>query len=131
MGLLDTLVETLELRDTLDVQVGGYSHGTKKKLALLAALAHRPRLLLLDEPTNGLDPPTAARVRTLLRGLADAGASVIVSTHLLEMADQLCDRILVLHHGRLFAEGTPAEVRERAGVPQTASLEEAFLQLVS
>jgi ABC-type Na+ transport system ATPase subunit NatA len=127
---VNEIVERLELADSLDVAAGGYSHGTKKKLALLLALAHDPTLLLLDEPTNGLDPPTAARVRALLRERADAGAAVVVSTHLLDMADQLCDRVLVVHHGRLIAEGTPESVRAQAGVGAAASLEDAFLALV-
>jgi ABC-2 type transport system ATP-binding protein len=110
--------------------VGGYSHGTKKKLALLLALAHHPALLLLDEPTNGLDPPTAARIRTLLRDFARSGGAVVVSTHLLGMAETLCDRVLVLHRGSLIAEGAPAEVKALAGLPATASLEDAFLKLV-
>lgn len=124
------LVETLDLESALDAPTASYSHGTKKKLALLLALLHEPRLLLLDEPTNGLDPPTAARVRTLLRACAQAGAAVVVSTHLLEMADVVCDRVLVLHRGRLVAEGNPAAVRAQAGVAAQASLEEAFLTLV-
>ncbi len=124
------LVETLELESSLDAPTASYSHGTKKKLALLLALIHTPQLLLLDEPTNGLDPPTAARVRNLLRERARAGAAVVVSTHLLEMADIVCDRVLVLHKGRLVAEGSTSAVRSQAGVPETASLEDAFLALV-
>jgi ABC-2 type transport system ATP-binding protein len=122
---MPALVEALELESSLDAPTASYSLGTKKKLALLLALAHEPGLLLLDEPTNGLDPPTAARVRGLLRERARAGAAVVVSTHLLEMADALCDRVLVLHKGRLIAEGTPAAVRGTH-----ASLEAAFLDLV-
>lgn len=124
------VVDRLEFGESLGVATGGFSHGTKKKLALLLALAHDPTLLLLDEPTNGLDPPTAARVRALLRERADAGAAVVVSTHLLEMADLLCDRVLVVHHGRLVAEGTTDGVRAHAGVAADASLEDAFLSLV-
>ena len=124
------IVDRLEFGESLEVAAGGFSHGTKKKLALLLAIAHDPTLLLLDEPTNGLDPPTAARVRALLRERADAGAAVVVSTHLLEMADLLCDRVLVLNHGRLIAEGTTEAVRAQAGVLRTASLEDAFLALV-
>ena len=127
---LEPLAFELGFRDSLDVAAGSYSHGTKKKLALLLALAHVPALLLLDEPTNGLDPPTAARVRALLRAEASRGAAVVVSTHLLEMADLICDRVLVIDHGRLVTEGTTAEVRARAGVAAEASLEEAFLALV-
>jgi len=114
----------------LDVLTGGYSHGMKKKLALLLALAHAPRVLLLDEPTNGLDPPSAARVRELLRELAAAGAAILVSTHLLDMADRLCDRVLVLHAGRLLLDGAPSAMRAAAGVAPDAPLEEAFLPLV-
>jgi ABC-2 type transport system ATP-binding protein len=124
------LVEALDFDSSLDAPTASYSHGTKKKLALLLALLHAPKLLLLDEPTNGLDPPTAARVRNLLRACAKAGAAVVVSTHLLEMADVVCDRVLVLHKGRLVAEGSTAAVRAQAGVAAQASLEEAFLALV-
>ncbi len=124
------LAERIDFGAQLDVATGGYSHGTKKKLALLLALAHQPSLLLLDEPTNGLDPPTAVRVRALLREFADAGGGVVVSTHLLAMAEQLCDRVLVLHRGAMIADGTPADVKARASVPPEASLEDAFLRLV-
>ncbi len=127
---LPALIDALELEGALDAPTASYSHGTKKKLALLLALVHEPGLLLLDEPTNGLDPPTAARVKNLLRARADAGAAVVVSTHLLEMADVLCDRVLVLHRGRLVAEGSPEAVRAQAGVAEGASLEAAFLELV-
>ncbi|MDB4946036.1 MAG: transporter ATP-binding protein [Labilithrix sp.] len=127
---LDPVVAQLDFTVALEQAVGGYSHGTKKKLALLLALAHEPALLLLDEPTNGLDPPTAARVRHLLRARADEGAAVVVSTHLLDMADLLCDRVLVVDRGILIAEGTTAAVRAQAGVAPDASLEQAFLALV-
>ncbi|MBX3198173.1 MAG: ABC transporter ATP-binding protein [Labilithrix sp.] len=127
---LPRLVDELDLADVLDAPTASYSHGTKKKLSLLLALVHAPKLLLLDEPTNGLDPPTAARVRGLLRDYARSGAAVVVSTHLLEMADALCDRVLVLHRGRLVAEGTPRGIRARAGVDEAASLEDAFMALV-
>ena len=127
---LRPVIERLELHETLELAAGGYSHGTKKKLALALALAHEPTLLLLDEPTNGLDPPTAARVRALLRERADSGVAIVVSTHLLAMADQLCDRVLVVDRGRLIAEGTTAAVRAQAGVAAEASLEAAFLALI-
>ena len=127
---LGPFVDAIDFGAQLDVATGGYSHGTKKKLALLLALAHRPALLLLDEPTNGLDPPTAVRVRALLREYAAEGGAVVVSTHLLAMAGQLCDRMLVLHKGDMIADGTSADVKARAGVASGASLEDAFLELV-
>jgi ABC-2 type transport system ATP-binding protein len=127
---LDAIVDLLEFRSSLDLPTGSYSHGTKKKLALLLALAHDPALLLLDEPTNGLDPRAASRVRTLLRERATAGTAIVVSTHLLGMAELLCDRVLVLHCGKLIAEGTTKTVRAQAGVRDDASLEDAFLELI-
>jgi ABC-2 type transport system ATP-binding protein len=128
---LAPLVELLDFEPQLDLLTSNYSHGMKKKLALLSALVHEPRVLLLDEPTNGLDPPTAHRVRELLAGRAAAGCAILVSTHLLDMADRLCSRVLILNKGRLIAEGTPASVRTRAGVADAASLEDAFLKLVA
>ena len=127
------LRETITLFD-FDAQLASltsaYSHGMKKKLALLCALLHRPRVLLLDEPTNGLDPPTALRVRTLLRREAAAGAAVLVSTHLLDMAERMCDRLIVMHRGRMIGSGTAAALRDQAGVAPEATLEDAFLALV-
>jgi ABC-2 type transport system ATP-binding protein len=128
---LAPLIAALDFEPQLGQYTAGYSHGMKKKLALLLALAHRPRVLLLDEPTNGLDPPMAAKVRELLRQRASEGCGVLVSTHLLDMADRLCERALVLHKGRLLAEGAPAALRQRAGLPPEATLEDAFLKLVA
>ena len=91
---------------------------------------HRPRVLLLDEPTNGLDPPTALRVRELLQREAAAGSAVLLSTHLLDMADRMCDQMLIIHRGRKIAAGTADDVRSQAGVAQEATLEDAFLKLV-
>jgi ABC-2 type transport system ATP-binding protein len=129
---LDPLMAALAFGSELDLLVSGYSLGMKKKLAVLAALVHAPRVLVLDEPTNGLDPPTAANLRTLLRELAtERGTAVLLSTHLLDMAARLCDRLLLLNHGRLIAQGTVDELRERAELGKEALLEEAFLALVS
>jgi ABC-2 type transport system ATP-binding protein len=127
---LQELVELLDFEAQLATMTAAYSLGMKKKLALLCALVHRPRVLLLDEPTNGLDPPTALRVRELLRREAERGAAVLMSTHLLDMADRMCDRMLIIDRGRTIALGDSAEVRARAGVPERATLEEAFLALV-
>jgi ABC-2 type transport system ATP-binding protein len=128
---LDAMIKLLDFDAQLDVLTSNYSHGMKKKLALLLALAHRPRVLLLDEPTNGLDPPTSHAVRELLSKKAAEGVGILVSTHLLDMADRMCSRILVLHRGALIAEGSAAEVRTRAGVGPEATLEDAFLRLIA
>ena len=127
---LDPIVQTLDFAPQLATLTASYSHGMKKKLALLCALVHRPRVLLLDEPTNGLDPPTALRVRELLQRESNAGATVLLSTHLLDMADRMCDRMLVIHRGRKIAAGTTAEVLAQAGITGEATLEDAFLKLV-
>ncbi|HKP62760.1 MAG TPA: ABC transporter ATP-binding protein [Polyangiales bacterium] len=123
-------VTVFDFEAQLGALTSSYSHGMKKKLAMLCALVHRPRVLLLDEPTNGLDPPTALRVRELLRREADAGATVLVSTHLLDMAERMCDRLIVMDHGRVIGAGTAAHLRALAGVADDASLEDAFLALV-
>ena len=127
---LDEMVRLLDFEPQLAALTASYSHGMKKKLALLCALVHRPRVLLLDEPTNGLDPPTALRVRQLLRREAEAGCAVLLSTHLLDMADRMCDQMLIIHRGRKIAAGTALDVRAQAGVATEATLEDAFLKLV-
>ena len=127
---LAPMIEVLELGSDLDRFVAGYSLGMKKKLALLVALAHAPRLLLLDEPTNGLDPPSAVKIRKHLQELARGGVTVVLSTHLLEMADKLCTRVVLMDHGRLIFDGAPPAARAAATLPAEASLEDAFLALV-
>lgn len=124
------LVRVLDFVGQLSILASAYSHGMKKKLALLCALVHQPRVLLLDEPTNGLDPSTAMRVREVLRRQADKGAAVLLSTHLLDMADRVCDQMLIIHRGRKIAAGSAHAVRLQAGVGESATLEDAFLKLV-
>jgi ABC-2 type transport system ATP-binding protein len=128
---LAPMIDTLELQTDLDRFTAGYSLGMKKKLALLVAMAHAPKLLLLDEPTNGLDPPSAVRMRRHLQALAADGTTVVLSTHLLDMADKLCTRVVLMDHGHLIFDGTPTIARQAAALPDGASLEEAFLKLVA
>jgi len=128
---LGPMLEVLELGPDLDRFVAGYSLGMKKKLALLVALAHAPKLLLLDEPTNGLDPPSAVKIRRHLRELSQSGVTVVLSTHLLEMADKLCTRVVLMDHGRVIFDGTPGSARDAATLGADASLEDAFLKLVT
>ncbi len=119
-------VERMGFEPEFDQLVAGYSMGTRKKLALVAALSHDPRVLLLDEPTNGLDPVVAREVRALLEELAAGGVTVLLSTHLLDVAQRVCHRLGVLGGGRLRALGRPEEVCSQAGA---ASLEDAFIAL--
>jgi ABC-2 type transport system ATP-binding protein len=108
--------------------ISGYSQGMKQKVALIAALAHRPKLLVLDEPLNGLDPRSARVTKDLLRNLANEGVAVLFSTHVLEIAQAICDRVVILDRGRVLASGTVAALRDRAGLAGRG-LEEVFLAL--
>jgi ABC-2 type transport system ATP-binding protein len=128
---LQPMIDTLEFGGDLDRFVAGYSLGMKKKLALLVAMAHSPKLLLLDEPTNGLDPPSAVKVRRHLQELAQSGVTVVLSTHLLDMADKLCTRVLLMNQGRMIFDGTPVAARDAAALAPEATLEDAFLKLVA
>ncbi|HYK93874.1 MAG TPA: ABC transporter ATP-binding protein [Thermoplasmata archaeon] len=122
-------LSALELTGHENSMLSGYSQGMKQKVALIAALAHRPQLLILDEPLNGLDPRSARIVKDLLRSLAEKdGVGVLFSTHVLEIAQSICDRVVIMHHGHIRAEGTVAELREQAGLKGSA-LEEVFLAL--
>jgi ABC-2 type transport system ATP-binding protein len=107
----------------LDQLADGYSHGMRQRVVLAAALLHRPRLLIVDEPLVGLDPKHIRVVLDLLRGVADGGGAVLMSTHTLGAVEEIADRVTVMHRGRALASGTVAEIRgDRA-------LEDAFLAM--
>ncbi len=107
----------------------GFSRGMRQKVALAGALVHDPRLIILDEPLTGLDAGTARQVKDLLQARVRAGDTVIMTTHILEVAERMAERIGVLTNGRLIAEGTLAELRLRSG--RGGTLEDVFLTLVS
>ncbi len=119
------LLALFDLEDKAHTPIGGYSRGMRQKIALAAALLHEPRALFLDEPTVGLDPKGTRRLQDVLRAVASQGVAVFLSTHVLDVAADLCDRVGVLHKGRLVALGTPAELTD-GGV---RTLEQAFLTL--
>jgi ABC-2 type transport system ATP-binding protein len=121
----DELLALLELEEAADQQIRGYSHGMRKKVAIATALLHDPHVLLFDEPTSGLDPRSARVVKDLLLGLRDRGTTVFLSTHILEVAERMCDRVGIIQDGRLIAAGSMEDLR--AG--RDASLEEIFLEL--
>jgi len=121
------LVERLELGDALEEFAVNYSKGMKKKLALICAMLHDPALLILDEPTNGLDPYATRTLHALMRERAGAGKTVFFSTHLLDQAEKLCDRVAIVYEGKLAAAGTLAELRD--GLRQESTLEEVFFSL--
>lgn len=108
----------------------GFSKGMRQKVALAGALVHEPRLIILDEPLTGLDAGSARQVKQVLRDHVAAGCTIVMTTHILDVAERMADRIGIIAHGRLIAEGTLDELRERAG-NGGASLEDTFLELVS
>ena len=124
------LMEVLELWPHRHTRCEGFSRGMKQKVALAGALIHDPMLLLLDEPLTGLDAAIARQVKDLLTARAKAGRAIILTTHILEVAERLADRIGIIHAGRLCAEGTLEELRARAGRAGD-SLEDVFLAITS
>jgi ABC-2 type transport system ATP-binding protein len=125
------LLEWLGLWDERNQRCEGFSRGMKQKTALAGALIHEPRLLLLDEPLTGLDAAAARLVKDVLRARVAAGATVILTTHILDVAERMADRIGIIQHGRLLAEGTLEELRNRSGSPDARTLEDVFLQLTA
>ena len=120
-------VEILGLQDVIERRVAGFSHGERTKVALARALVHNPQNILLDEPTNGLDVMSTRAVRELIRHLRSEGRCVVFSSHIMQEVSALCDRIVVMGHGRVVAEGTAEELLALTG---KSSLEDAFVQLV-
>lgn len=122
------LLELFSLIDRANELIESYSHGMKQKIAICGALVHEPEIVFLDEPTVGLDPKSARNLKDLLRTLCDNGMTAFVSTHILEIAEQMCDRIGIITEGNIIALGTTDELREREGHAE-GSLEDIFLQL--
>jgi ABC-2 type transport system ATP-binding protein len=125
----EELLKFLDLWDNRNERTEGFSRGMKQKTSLAGALIHDPKLLMLDEPLTGLDAAIARQVKDLLQARARAGGSVILTTHILDVAERLANRIGIIQHGKLLAEGTLEELRGRAGGGQ-ATLEDVYLQLV-
>lgn len=123
------LLEELELTEKRDALGSTLSRGMRQKLAFACAFVRDPKVLLLDEPLTGLDPKAIRNVRDAIRHRAEMGAAVIVSSHLLDLVERLCDRILVLHRGRLIALGTLDEIRAGATNATGESLEEVFFSI--
>ncbi len=115
--------DMFELTKDLAQPISAYSHGMKQKLAIIAALIHKPKLLIMDEPFVGLDPKAAHTVKQLMRQLCDEGGAIFFSTHVLEVAEKLCDKVAIIKGGQLIMEGTMEEVKGNT------SLEDVFLEL--
>jgi ABC-2 type transport system ATP-binding protein len=131
------LLDWLDLAPHADERCEGFSKGMRQKVALAGALVHEPRVIILDEPLTGLDAGSARQVKTVLRERTQAGGTIVMTTHILEVAERMADRIAIIAHGRLIAEGTLDELRTQAGTQASAqardagSLEDTFLALVA
>jgi len=115
--------EQFGLTDALATRISAYSHGMKQKLAIIAALIHEPKLILMDEPFVGLDPKAAHTLKQIMRDICDRGGAIFFSTHVLDVAEKLCDKVAIIKDGKLVISGTMEEVRGNS------SLEDVFLDL--
>jgi len=121
----DVLVK-VGLKDRASDKVNKYSNGMKQRLLIARALLHKPEVIFLDEPTRGLDPNVSRDIRAIVRDLADQGATIFLTTHYMEEADQLCDRLVIIDSGQIVDLGTGAELKARH---DAATLEDVFVQL--
>ena len=120
---LTHLDDGAELTPDLGQLISAYSHGMKQKLAIISALIHAPKLMMLDEPFTGLDPKASHLLKGLMREICDQGGAIFFSTHVLEVAEKLCDKVAIIRRGKLVISGSMAEVKG------ADSLEEVFLEL--
>ena len=121
--LIKQYAECFEITSELGQPISSFSHGMKQKLAVICALIHKPRLMLLDEPFVGLDPKAAHTLKQLMREVCDAGGAIFFSTHVLEVAEKLCDNITIIKNGKVVVTGSTESVRG------DSSLEDVFLEL--
>lgn len=131
---IEELLKLFNLDQAGDDTIDSYSHGMQQKTALSCALMHDPKVLVLDEPTVGLDPKSARLIKDMLRQMAARGSAIFLSTHILEIAERMCDRIGIIHKGELIAVGTMEELRNLGqeaapNLPGGATLEDIFLNL--
>jgi ABC-2 type transport system ATP-binding protein len=128
---IDRLLSAFELADDADQLIGGFSRGMRQKVVLSAALLHDPQAIFLDEPTVGLDPRAARTLKDLLLEACGRGAAVFMSTHILEVAETMADRVGIIQHGKMLYQGSVAGLREYQHGPASASLEDLFLALTA
>ena len=125
---INEYLKALQLEGREGDMINSYSDGMKKKISLISAFLHKPKLLILDEPLNALDPRSARIVKDFLHELKNQGVTTILSTHVLEIAEALCDRIAIMYQGNILALGNMNELRQRASLPNSG-LEDIFLKL--
>lgn len=122
---IDKYVKMFEMENDIDQPIGSYSHGMKQKTALIAAWVHHPKLIIMDEPFVGLDPIASHLLKQMMRELCDNGGAIFFSTHVLEVAEKLCDHIAIIKDGKILKTGTMDEVKG------DSSLESVFLEMES
>jgi ABC-2 type transport system ATP-binding protein len=128
MDKVDRFIELFELSASADELIEGYSLGMRKKIAIGAAVMHDPKVLFLDEPTGGLDPKSAKTMKDLLLDMRQRGTTIFMTTHILEIAERMCDRVGIINNGKLIRVGTMDELRQEAQ-SGSESLEDIFLEL--
>lgn len=114
--------DLFELKHELNAPISTYSHGMRQKLVLISALVHSPKLLILDEPFVGLDPKASFALKTIMKEFVASGGAIFFSTHVLEVAEKLCNKVAIIKNGKIIANGTMAEIKK------DASLEQVFLE---
>jgi sodium transport system ATP-binding protein len=124
---IDRLVQWLDLAEVANRRTDGFSTGERLKVAIARALVHGPQNVLFDEPTNGLDVMSTRAMRDFIRRLREEGKCVVFSSHIMQEVAALCDHIVIIHRGRVVADGSPEALRERTGLD---SLEEAFVKVI-
>lgn len=120
---MEKYAQLLGLSNDLGQPISSYSHGMKQKLAVISALIHDPKLIIMDEPFVGLDPVAAHQLKGLMRDICDAGGAIFFSTHVLEVAEKLCDKVAIIKQGKIIANGSMEDVKG------DSSLEDVFLEL--
>jgi len=128
---IDRLLDDLDLAEDAATRIADYSKGMRQKVAYVQAVLHDPDAVFLDEPTSGLDPRAARTIREKIRGLADAGTTVFLSTHILPVVEAVADEVGILYDGRLVAEDAPDALARRAETGAAGTLEDAFLELTA
>lgn len=123
----DKLVDLFEMKESIDDLVSNYSHGMQQKICLIAAFIHNPKLIILDEPMVGLDAKSAFKLKELMRERCNNGATIFFSTHVMEVAEKICDRVGIINKGKLIAIGSIDEIKASTG--ENGSLESIFLEL--
>lgn len=125
---IETFANRFELIDVLDEPMQSYSHGMRQKMMVVAALVHNPAVWILDEPLTGLDPKSAFELKNMMREHADEGNSVLFSTHVLEVAEKLCDKVIIINHGKTLFYGTLDELTDKY---PDMDLEKIFLEMTA